>query len=190
PFDPFTKIPDAQNEDDEWVFPLANPYDYAGNDIIDASGLFAGIVCDATCSNLPSVGFTAYGGAGNDLIIGSQTGDHLAGGSGDDEIRGERGADHIYGDSGVNVNILTRGLTIDVENHSPGPEITRAGFIDNGTTIEPTPSPVADLMDAGRDLIYGEGAGTILGGPQSAYDDIIFGDHGAVTQQVVDPNLP
>jgi Ca2+-binding RTX toxin-like protein len=35
---------------------------------------------------LPSVGFTAYGGAGNDLIIGSQTGDHLAGGSGDDEI--------------------------------------------------------------------------------------------------------
>ena len=26
PFDPFTKMPDAENEDDEWVFPLANPY--------------------------------------------------------------------------------------------------------------------------------------------------------------------
>ena len=45
-------------------------------------------------------------------------------------------------------------------------------------------------MDAGRDLIYGEGPGTIYGGPQAAYDDIIFGDHGAVIQQVTDPNLP
>jgi hypothetical protein len=30
PFDQFTKIPDSDNEDDEWVFPLANPYVYAG----------------------------------------------------------------------------------------------------------------------------------------------------------------
>ena len=37
-----TTIPDGENEDDEWVFPLADPYDYAGNDVIDASGLFAG----------------------------------------------------------------------------------------------------------------------------------------------------
>ena len=101
PFDPFTKIPDAENEDDEWVFPLANPYAYAGNDVIDAQRpvrrrhVHPGVA--ATCR---SVGFTAYGGAGNDLIIGSQAGDHLAGGSGDDEIRGLRGVDHIYGDSG------------------------------------------------------------------------------------------
>ena len=27
PFDPFTKIPDAQNEDDEWVFALGDPFD-------------------------------------------------------------------------------------------------------------------------------------------------------------------
>src|SRR5262249_23957997 len=132
PFDPCTKIPDAQNEDDEWVFPLANPYTYAGNDVIDASALFAAVAP----GSLPSVGFTRYGGAGDDLIIGSQAGDHLAGGSGDDEIRGLRGADHIYGDSGVNVNILTRGLSIDVANASPGPTITRAGFINDGTTIE------------------------------------------------------
>src|SRR3990170_3226310 len=45
-------------------------------------------------------------------------------------------------------------------------------------------------MDAGRDLLSGEGPGTISGGPQTAYDDVIFGDHGAVIQQVVDPNLP
>ena len=66
-------------------------------------------------SGFPSVGFTAYGGLGDDLIIGSQAGDHLAGGSGDDEIRGLRGVDHIYGDSGINVNLFTRELDIAVQ---------------------------------------------------------------------------
>ncbi len=107
PFDPFTNIPDAQNEDDEWVFGLAHWHGTAGNDIIDGSGLFA----DVTPNALPTVGFTAYGGNGDDLIIGSQAGDFLAGGSGDDEIRGGRGTDQIYGDSGVNVNVLTRHST-------------------------------------------------------------------------------
>jgi hypothetical protein len=187
PFDPFTHIPDAQNEDDEWMLGLADPYDHAGNDIIDASGLFAHVAPGA----LPTVGFTAFGGLGDDLIIGSQAGDHLAGGSGDDEIRGERGVDHIYGDSGVNVNIFTRALDITVVDQSPRPSVTGAGFLNNGTTIEPYPSPVRDdLLVAGRDLIFGEGAGTVTGGPESAYDDIIFGDHGAVIQDVADPNEP
>ena len=35
PFDPFPNLPD-ENEDDEWVFPLADPFDFAGNDVIDA----------------------------------------------------------------------------------------------------------------------------------------------------------
>src|SRR4030042_1773478 len=104
PFDPFPELADADNEDDEWVFPLADPYTYAGNDVIDASALFASVDSD----DLPSVGLTIYGGAGDDMIIGSQAGDHQAGGSGDDIIYGQRGGDHIYGDSGVNVNILTR----------------------------------------------------------------------------------
>ena len=89
PFDPFTKIPDAENEDDEWVFPLANPYVYAGNDVIDAQrAVRRRDLHDRDLRRCRRVGFTAYGGAGNDLIIGSQAGDHLAGGSGDDEIRG------------------------------------------------------------------------------------------------------
>ena len=67
----------------------------------------------------PTVGFTAYGGLGDDLIIGSQAGDHLAGGSGDDEIRGLRGVDHIYGDSGVNVDVFTRALDIATVDRSP-----------------------------------------------------------------------
>src|SRR6185436_922351 len=59
---------------DFFVFPLANPYLRAGNDVIDASALFAGI----PAGQLPTVGLTVYGGIGNDRIIGSQAGDHLA----------------------------------------------------------------------------------------------------------------
>ena len=103
PFNPFVFVPDGENEDDEWMFALGNPFRLAGNDVIDASALFADLACNATCTNLPTVGITAYGGAGNDTIIGSQTGDYLAGGSGDDTILGLRGIDQIYGDSGVNV---------------------------------------------------------------------------------------
>ena len=55
PFDPFTHLPDGENENDEWVFPLADPYNYAGNDIIDARALFAGL--DTTLGGvLPTVG--------------------------------------------------------------------------------------------------------------------------------------
>ncbi|GAB3043216.1 hypothetical protein GCM10027052_26710 [Parafrigoribacterium mesophilum] len=187
PFDPFTGIPDAENEDDEWVLGLAHPYDHAGNDIIDASGLFA----HRAANDLPTVGFTAYGGLGDDLIIGSQAGDHLAGGSGDDEIRGLRGVDHIYGDSGINVDVFTRALDIAVIDRSPAPSVTGGGSLNNGTTIAPYPSPVRDtLLDAGRDLLFGDGPGTLTGGDQSAYDDVIFGDHGAIVQAVADPNLP
>jgi len=175
PFNPFVFVPDAENEDDEWVFPLGNPFHNAGNDVIDASALFAYVVCNATCSNLPSVGVTAYGGAGNDLLVGSQAGDFLAGGSGDDTILGLRGIDQIYGDSGVNVDLLTRGLTIPSAN---------VGFT----------SPNVDLLlVAGRDLLSGEGAGTIGSagtGTETGYDDVIFGDHGSVTQFVADPNQP
>jgi Ca2+-binding RTX toxin-like protein len=203
PFDPFWKIPDGQNEDDEWVFPLANPFDFAGNDIIDASNLFADVSCvpgQGNCS-LPTVGFTADAGAGNDLILGSQTGDHLAGGSGDDIMLGLRGVDHIYGDSGVNVDILTRGLTVSTTNASPRPTLdTRNPAGDQ--TLKPVPSENADLMEAGRDRIYGEGTWsytvgetvrpitTVLGGPQEAYDDVIGGDHIQVIQQTADPNEP
>ena len=139
---------------------------------------------------LPSVGFTAYGGGGNDLIIGSQAGDHLAGGSGDDEIHGDRGVDHIYGDSGVNVDILTRAPD---DQHHATPARGRRSIPNQSQQRHDDrahASPVADPLDAGRDVIYGDGPGTVAGGPESAYDDVIFGDHGAVIQNVVDPNLP
>lgn len=185
PFDPFPQLPDGENEDDEWVFPLANPYDLAGNDVIDASALFAGV----SSANLPSVGLTIYGGVGNDTIIGSQTGDHLAGGSGDDLILGQRGTDHIYGDSGVNVNVFTRALTIPTVDASPRPT-ANPDVNTNGTTIQPMKSLLRDDLVAGRDILHGEGAGTVAGGPEAVYDDIIFGDHGVIKMLVEDPNLP
>ncbi|WP_201742286.1 hypothetical protein [Mangrovicoccus ximenensis] len=203
PFNPFPDLPDQENEDDEWVFALANPFDLHGNDIIDASALFAD---EADGGVFRSVGITAYGGMGNDLIIGSQTGDHLAGGSGDDIIIGQRGTDHIYGDSGFNVNILTRGLTVTTVNLSPLPSVD-PGAPRGDSSIDPSAgSQVADLLGkriadrtvqaaqfaafgavpgAGDDLIEGNGSGTPDGTP-----DIIFGDHGEVVQFVIDPNLP
>ena len=171
PFDPFgdPNADDPDLEDDTWVFPLADPYDRNGHDVIDATALFAS--ADGTNpANLPAVGFTAYGGGGDDTIYGSQTGDHLAGGSGDDVIEGNRGVDHVYGDSGVNVDLLTRALTIPTVNM----------FV----------SPLADPLTAGRDRLVGDGPRSVLGSGEAAYDDVIFGDHGAVTQDVADPNLP
>ncbi|WP_206521912.1 hypothetical protein [Mesorhizobium sp. M7A.F.Ca.CA.004.04.1.1] len=193
PFDPFPQLQDGENEDDEWVFPLANPYKLAGNDIIDASALFAGTLS----ANLPSVGLTIYGGAGNDTIYGSQAGDHLAGGSGDDLIIGNRGADHIYGDSGVNVNIFTRQLFIDTVDNSPLPSADPNADT-NGTTIKPVKSSVRDLMNAGDDVIFGDGASHLGYGPSSVaaagllgdFDDIIFADHGVIEMFVDDPNFP
>src|SRR5581483_3695629 len=85
-----------------FFLPVGNPFRYAGNDVIDASALFAGV----PAGQLPSVGFTAYGGRGDDTIFGSQAGDHLAGGSGDDVIFGGGGIDQVYGDDGVNVNLF------------------------------------------------------------------------------------
>ncbi len=102
----------------DFVFPLAQPFKYSGNDFIDASALDASI----PSADLPSIGVTIYGGPGQDTIIGSQTGDILAGGSGNDLILGQRGRDLIYGDSGINVDVITRVLTVATVNQSVLPE--------------------------------------------------------------------
>ncbi|MBD2516808.1 DUF4347 domain-containing protein [Nostoc sp. FACHB-973] len=156
---PFDQVGTAS---DRFLFPLANSFDLSGNDIIDARNLFKTI----PAGQLPSVGLTVYGGAGNDTIYGSQTGDHLAGGSGDDTIYGQRGADHIYGDSGVNVDVITRTLTIPTANTST--------FLN------------ADNLVGGKDKIFGdfEPNATVVAGNPGEFDDLIFGDHGEITQNV------
>ncbi|MBD2412394.1 hypothetical protein FACHB389_10860 [Nostoc calcicola FACHB-389] len=156
---PFDQVGTAS---DRFFFPLANSFDLSGNDIIDARNLFKTI----PGGQLPSVGLTIYGGGGNDTIYGSQAGDHLAGGSGDDTIYGQRGADHIYGDSGVNVDVITRTLTIPTANTST--------FLN------------ADNLVAGKDKIFGdfEPNATVVAGNPGEFDDLIFGDHGEITQNV------
>ncbi|MGB4272827.1 MAG: calcium-binding protein, partial [Propionicimonas sp.] len=160
PYDPFYSVPD---EDETWVFPVADPYDYAGNDVIDAAHLFAAV----PVADLPTVGLTIYGGAGNDTIIGSQAGDHLAGGSGEDTILGQGGLDHIFGDNGINVDVLTRALSV--------PSWNTSSF------------PMADDLTTGRDTLYGDGRPDTERLPGT---DLIFGDYGRVVQDVVDPHLP
>ena len=150
------------NGDSRFIFPLATAYTYSGNDVIDARGAFSG-----PNDSSASVGITAYGGPGDDTIYGSQTGDHLAGGSGNDRIYGERGVDLIYGDDGFNVNVITRDLTIAASNTSSKPD--------------------ADLLVAGRDLLYGDGPGTVSSGPTDDFADVIFGDFGFVEQFVAGP---
>ena len=154
--------------DPNFVFPLAQPFQYSGNDVIDASQLDAALSTNPTQPNngLPSVGLTVYGGPGNDTIIGSQAPDILAGGSGDDTIDGGRGNNLIYGDNGVNVNVLTRVISV---------------VSANGSSL-----PNADDLFAGHDLINGDGPGsapdTTAGATSS--QDVIIGDMGQVTQDV------
>ena len=68
-----------------------------------------------------TVGLIVYGGPGNDHLIGSQAGDFIAGGSGNDVLVGNGGSDQIYGDSGVNVDLITRTLTIPTTNTAVAP---------------------------------------------------------------------
>ena len=153
-----------------FVFPLANPFLYSGNDVLDARLLDWGSPTNA----LRPIGVTMYGGAGDDLLIGSQTGDQLAGGSGDDKILGQRGQDHVYGDSGFNVDLITRLLTVAVIGNGPA-GYSAAQFKNK------------DTLTAGRDLLYGEGPGSAAAAFFATVgndDDIIFGDHGVVTQDV------
>jgi Ca2+-binding RTX toxin-like protein len=81
---------DLGNGTPSFFFPVASPYAFAGNDVIDGSAHPG-----AAAGALRNAGIVAYGGAGDDTIIGTQGGDHLAGGSGNDTIRGQRGVDLI-----------------------------------------------------------------------------------------------
>ncbi|MGB7160876.1 MAG: calcium-binding protein [Tepidisphaeraceae bacterium] len=66
----------------------------AGDDVIEASGLAAG-----------TLGLTADGGAGEDIIIGSAGNDILLGGDDDDVITGGPGTDAIDGGPGDDIEI-------------------------------------------------------------------------------------
>ena len=157
---PFDAFPNVADEDERFIFGLASPFDSAGHDVIDARTLFAGLAD----GSLPTVGLIAYGGGGDDLIYGSTAGDYLAGGSGDDEIHGMRGVDQVYGDNGIDVHVITRELQI--------PSVDASTFASRDTLV------------AGKDLLYGDDAGSTAS-TAGIYDDVIFGDYGIVDQDTL-----
>jgi Ca2+-binding RTX toxin-like protein len=70
----------------------------AGDDVVQASGLAAG-----------AIGLIADGGAGNDVLVGSDGDDLLRGGPGDDVILGGLGTDVIDGGDGDDIEIQSLG---------------------------------------------------------------------------------
>ena len=149
--------PNPQQETTYYRMPRANPFDFFGNDVIDASAITpndGGLGGDA-------LGVVLYGGEGNDTLYGSQLGDVLAGGSGDDTIFGHSGDDQIYGDSGINVDVISRTLSVPTT--------------DDVRPSNDNPNSNRDALVAGQDTLHGnDGA------------DIMFGDHGIVEQQIPD----
>ncbi|HEY5224284.1 MAG TPA: hypothetical protein VIJ18_14705 [Microbacteriaceae bacterium] len=142
----------------QFVFPVANPFRHAGNNVIDARALFAAV----PAGQVPSIGLTIYGGSGDDTIYGSQAGDVIAGGSGDNTIYGGRGDNIILGANGLNTNIITRTVTFPTAN---------ASVYTN-----------ADPLAAGDNLIYGDVPGATTTDRYGDYNNLIFGAMGVVTQ--------
>jgi hypothetical protein len=66
-----------------------------GNDVINATGVTASVIS-----------FTADGGTGNDVLVGSAGNDTLLGGDGDDILIGGPGTDHL--DGGIGHNVLVQ----------------------------------------------------------------------------------
>lgn len=98
------------------------------------------------------------GGPGDDTLIGGQAGDHLGAGPGNDSVDAQAGDDHIYGDASFNVDLRLVALQ-QMEHSDFDPAQIPAMF-----TIVSTLVPGDDV------LAGGDG------------EDLIFGDHGQITQ--------
>jgi Ca2+-binding RTX toxin-like protein len=113
----------------------------SGDDHIDASGLMLR-------SDQPEIlGITAHGGAGEDVLIGTngkdqlrghEGGDVLLGEGGDDELDGGLGSDHLFGDDGDDVLIGGRHLigntddfAIDYLMGGAGADVFYLGILDS-----------------------------------------------------------
>jgi len=149
----------------DYIFPVADTFRYAGNDVIDASALFAAV----PNGQVPSVGVTLYGGAGNDTILGSQANDFIAGGSGNNVIEGERGQNQLFGSDGLNVQIISRTVSF--------PTVNASVYQD------------ADHLLAGNNLMYGDTPGSIRTDRFGDFNDVIFGAMGIVTQDTVEATV-
>src|SRR5712692_8730116 len=163
----------------DFIFPVADPFKFAGNNVLDASADFpnaslpSGSVPNVGVpeGQVPSVGVILYGGPGNNTIYGSQAPDFIAGGSGNTTVYGERGDNQILGSDGINVDIITRTLSFPTANTSvyPNADVLLCGQ---------TPTPTCN------NLIYGNtpGAGEVVTDRFADYNNVIFGADGIVIQ--------
>jgi hypothetical protein len=123
----------------DFIFPVANTFKYAGNNVLDASQDFPIVPLSTTSvpnagvpeGQVPSVGVILYGGPGNNTIYGSQAPDFIAGGSGNTTIWGGRGDNQLLGSDGVNVDVITRGISFphDAEHRRAGQWRGRHGSV-------------------------------------------------------------
>jgi Ca2+-binding RTX toxin-like protein len=93
---------------------------FAGNDVIDASGLAAG-----------TTQLTIDGGAGNDTITGSAGDDRLVGGDGNDLVTGGRGSDVAFLGAGNDTFVWNPGDGSDVVEGQDGTDT----LIFNGANV-------------------------------------------------------
>jgi Ca2+-binding RTX toxin-like protein len=138
----------------------AREFTNPGDDHIDAGGAQGAVAI--------------YGGRGDDTVIGSAFGDLIAGGSGNDNLNGGDGADEIHGDDGLNVDLLTRVVSL-VSAPAAGDEpVTHDALEAGGDTID---------GGAGNDTIFGDhgvrdGSGTRTTQPADGGDDTVDGGTG------------
>jgi hypothetical protein len=170
----------------DFIFPVADPFKYAGNNVIDASADFPVAPLSTTSvpnvgvpeGQVPSVGVVIYTGPGSNTVYGSQAPDFIAGGSGDNTIYGERGANQLLGSDGMNVDVITRAISFPTANVSVYPN---ADLLLCGQTPRPTCN----------NTIYGNtpGAGEVTTDRFADYNNVIFGAMGIVTQDTAEATV-
>ena len=156
------------NGSPDFIFPVADPFVHAGNNVIDASQDFAAV----PEGQVPSVGLILYGGPGNNTILGSQAPDFIAGGSGNTTVYGERGDNQLLGNDGINVDVITRAISFPTVNTSVFPDADQ---------LLCTQSPAPHC----NNLVYGNTPGTAGESTTDRfgdYNNVIFGAKGIVTQ--------
>jgi hypothetical protein len=115
----------------DFIWPVADPYRYQGNNVIDVSALDAGV----PAKQLPSYGITAYGGGGDSTIIDSISGvsNFYAISDTKTTIVSQNGTTRIAKLDGLNVDPLTRALSFPTVNTSTNPD---------SIAIAPGPPPI------------------------------------------------
>ncbi|MCW3011639.1 MAG: Hemagglutinin/hemolysin-like protein, partial [Solirubrobacterales bacterium] len=133
---------------------------------VPVGGLVAG---DDTLDARQATGAVSlYGGAGDDLLLGSLFGDWLGGGSGDDVLEGFAGADVLLGDDGFNLDLTRRLSLVEAELAAGG---TRQVLLVTSRPSARDDARFSDDLRAGNDTLRG-GEGI----------DVLVGDHGRVDQ--------